>query len=113
MKFKATVTFPGDPGEMLGLDINAPDVPECEALDRWLYGHSAGTTRSKTTLHLFDHGSQDDALCGSYTPGQFTSVRLSYDGFGGNPNAASHFVTAGQKYKVCLKCRKVAEGREA
>jgi len=99
MKFKATVTFPGDPGEMLSLEADAPDVPECEALDRWLCGHSAGITRSEKTLHFFDHGGEDDALCGSY-PGHHFSRAL-------------HFVTAGQKYKVCLKCRKIAEGREA
>ena len=94
MKFKATVTFPGEPGEQLNLDTNAPDVPECEALDKWLHDHSAGRTRSNTTLHLFDCESDDDALCGSHP---------------GHSSRALHFATAGLKYKVCLKCRRKAE----
>tara|TARA_R110000765_G_scaffold2147_4_gene5907 strand:+ start:350 stop:688 length:339 start_codon:yes stop_codon:yes gene_type:complete len=112
MKFRATVTFPGEPGKQHYLGTNAPDVPECEALDKWLHGHSAGTTRSDTTLHLFNGEDDDDALCGSYVAGQHSRKRLSYGGFDGNPNMALHFATAGKKYKICLKCRKVAEGGE-
>jgi hypothetical protein len=94
MKFKATVTFPGEPGKQHSLGTDAPNIPGCEALDKWLHGHSAGLTRSETTLHLFDCESDDDALCGSYI------IAFS---------RASHFATAGTKYKVCLKCRRKAE----
>lgn len=98
MKIKATVTFHGKPSEQLYLGADAPDVPECEALDKWLRSHSAGTTLSRTTLHLFDCESDDDALCGSCPTGF---------------SRALHFATAGKKYKVCLKCRKKAESENS
>ena len=91
-KFKATVTFHGEPSEQLYLADAG--LPECEALDKWLRSHSAGTTLSRTTLHLFDCESDDEALCGSRPTGF---------------SRALHFATAGKKYKICLKCRKKAE----
>ncbi len=112
MKFKATITMPGEPGAYHCLGVNAPEISECEALNEWLCGHSAGTTRSDTTLHLFDCVSDDDALCGSYVPGQDSCRKLSLDGFNVNTNRALHYAVGGRKYKICLKCRKIAEGVE-
>ncbi len=93
MKFEATVTFPGEPGEHICL-VHRPGV-ECEALNNW--PGSMGTTGSLQTLHLFECEADDDALCGSHSPW---------------PDRALHFATAGKKYKVCLKCRRLAEGGE-
>jgi hypothetical protein len=103
MKFKATVTFPGEPGSTIDFELDHGDVgSECMALYEWLTVHkegsggvgSLGYTGSMKTLHLFKCPSDDIAICGN------------------SPcwgSRALHFATAGKKYKICLKCRKKAE----
>ena len=98
MKFKATVLIPGEPGmqvEACDLDLDS----ECVRLEQWLMnGGSLGYTNTLTTLHLFNCMSEDQAICGN-SPTNWGSRAL-------------HFATAGKKYKICLKCRKMAEGGE-
>ena len=92
MKFKATVMFPGEPGVTIRAELDAI-ATQCEALNKW--PGSIGTTTSRTTLHLFETIADHVAICGSHLG-----------------ETALHFATAGRKYKVCLKCRKSAEGGE-
>jgi len=101
MKFKATVTIPGEPGSTVNFGTDHGDLDsECIALYEWLTVHkgSLGYTNSLTTLHLFECSSEDIAICGN-CPSDWSS-------------SAMHYATAGKKYKICLKCRKVAEGGE-
>tara|TARA_R100000458_G_C8210615_1_gene198202 strand:- start:152 stop:457 length:306 start_codon:yes stop_codon:yes gene_type:complete len=101
MKFKATITIPGEPGNIVSFETDHGNLDsECLALYEWLTVHkgSLGSTNSMHTLHLFHGASDDIAICGTGTVV-----------WGSRP---LHFATSGKKYKVCLKCRKIAEGGE-
>lgn len=101
MKFKATITMPGEPGSTVKFETDHGNLDsECAALYEWLTVHSGslGYTSNLNTLHLFDHCCDDYALCGS--------------GVGSWGSRPLHFATTGKKYKICLKCRKIAEGRD-
>lgn len=99
MKFKATVTIPGEPGTTVSFETDHGNLDsECLALYEWLTVHrgSLGYTTTMHTLHLFHSASDDIAICGTGT-GVWGSRPL-------------HFATRGKKYKICLKCRKIAQG---
>ena len=101
MKFRATITIPGKPGRTVKFEAEHGDLDsECPAIYDWLTVHkgSLGYTNSMTTLHLFNCSSEDIAICGNCPSDYHTP--------------AMHFATTGKKYKVCLQCRKIAEGGE-
>lgn len=98
-KFKATVVFNGSQTSMSTLqweDYGDRPVSDCPQLNAWMVDHTAGRVTGKPILHLFDSTADDTALCLA-APGIYGKV--------------AHFVDGGRKYKVCLACRKVAEGR--
>jgi len=98
-KFKATVVFKGSETSMstqvCADDIDRP-VSDCPQLNTWMVDHSVGRVTGKPILHLFDSTADRTAFCWA-DPGVYGEV--------------AHFVDGGRKYKVCLACRKVAEGR--
>ena len=99
IKFKATVVFEGTETSMSTEvwedQIDRP-VSDCPQLNTWMVKHGVGRVTEKPILHLFDSTADDTALCLA-APGIYGKV--------------AHFVDGGRKYKVCLACRKVAEGR--
>ena len=99
IKFKATVVFKGSESSMstqVGVDDIDRPVSDCPQLNAWMVDHSVGRVTGKPILHLFDSTADDTAFCWA-NPSGLESV--------------AHFVDGGRKYKVCLACRKVAEGR--
>ena len=99
-KFKATVVFKGSETSMstqvCADDIDRP-VSDCPQLNAWMVDRRVGrVTPEKPILHLFDSTADETALCWA-APGVYGKV--------------APFVDGGRKYKVCLACRKVAEGR--
>ena len=99
IKFKATVVFKGSETSMStqvrGDEIDRP-VSDCPQLNTWIADHGVGRLTRKPILHLFDSTTDETAFCWA-NPGGYGKV--------------AHFVDGGRKYKVCLACRKVAEGR--
>jgi len=106
IKFKATVVFKGSQTSMSTLQWECygdRPVSDCPQLNTWMHDkcggavdHTVGRVTGKPILHLFDSTADETALCWA-APSVYGNV--------------AHFVDGGRKYKVCLACRKVAEGR--
>jgi hypothetical protein len=97
MKFKATVVFEGSETSMyLHPPQGDPSVSDCPRLNEWMVDRGVGRLTPRPILHLFDYAGKRTALCKARPKTAFDEVAPYVDG--------------GRKYKVCLACRKVAEG---